>query len=69
MLNSFAFLGLVTAIILFLVHVGFWGMTYVPVHIIVFVDIVLLSVLLVAAGICMIKGGTGRDGKGTYNGI
>ena len=70
-LNSFGFLGLIVAIVLFIAEVGFWGMSYYPVHIVLFVVIVLLSALIVAAGVVMIKGhGAGKDRRnGHYQGV
>lgn len=32
--NAFALLGLLVAVILFLVKLGFWSMTYTPIHLV-----------------------------------
>lgn len=44
--NVFALLGLIASIVLFLVNLGFWSMSYQPIHLAQFVFIVCLSLFI-----------------------
>lgn len=68
-LNVLAVLGLIAAVILLLVDLGFWSMTYTPIHLVVFVVILLLILAIVAVAVVMVTGLKKGGSKGNYTGV
>ena len=65
--NALALLGLLVAVILFLVKLGFWSMTYTPIHLVQFIVVLNLMGLIVGVSVVMAMGL--RRGKSTYAGV
>ncbi len=66
--NVLAAIGLLAAIILFLVELGFWSMAYYPIHVVIFVVILILLIAIAATMAVMAMGMKGGR-KGNYAGV
>jgi len=65
--NALALLGLLVAVILFLVQLGFWSMTYDAIHLVQFIVVLNLMGLIVGVAVVMAMG-LRRD-KSNYAGV
>ena len=65
--NALALLGLLVAAVLFLVDLGFWSMTYTPIHLVAFIVVLNLMGLIVGVAAVMAMGL--RRSKSNYTGV